>query len=138
MKHWTIKGVDRNAPTADALLFCRIMETATPDGLVKWEFQTAYHQTISSQTANPNEFPIEFPMFRDRLGGKDEHDWYIVLGGAGVRNPNDMDGTWSHITWIPPHSHPTADPTDSWTAQGGAGAGDDDDDDQGSAKSAYA
>jgi hypothetical protein len=138
MKHWTIKGVDKKTPTADALLYCRITETNLGDNLVKWEFQTAYHQTISSEVANRDEFPVEFPKFTDRLGGSDPQDWYIVLSGAGLNNPNDMDGTWSHITWVPPHTHPTADPTDSWTAQGGAGAGDDDDDDQGSAKSAHA
>src|ERR1051325_2036101 len=134
MSHWTIKNVDPLVPRAHALLHCRITATDTGNGFVKYDFQTAYHQTVSSTT--DNVCPIKFPKFKHRLGGNAELEWYIMVAPFADQKPLDITGTWSNDNFIPPHNHPTGDPTDSWTAQGGAGAGDDDD--QGSAKSAYA
>lgn len=119
--HWTIKKVDLQVAKAHALLNCRIVET--DKGV--YEFQDHHHNTVSSTT--DNVFPIKFPKFKSKLNGNDDLEWFIMVAPyVGGEKESKMTGTWSNRTYIPPHRHDAPDdPTDSWTAQGGAGAGDD-------------
>jgi hypothetical protein len=124
---WTIHNVD-TAGNGRALLGCHI--SVAPDGK-GYQFETPDHHPVSTTT--DDRFPFEFPQFRARLNGHEELDWFLLVDSKTAgHQKDDMSGTWSNITYIPPH--PDEDPTDSWTAQAGAGAGDDDE----SAASAYA